>query len=206
MITSPLEYISNLNIVNSNPPQYIALDTGEVICNIDTKLRTVDAPGFIGVTQDHAAETIYFSVDRYVGYMDLANTCCIIWYINAAGKAYNYHVPFFDIYTYQNERKIVFPWNLEAPVFEKEGPVSFAIQFFTIGDILNNDGEAESVFTYNLNTLPAVTMVKQSMEVNDLNSDYLLKATEASQLRAEVAQLKEDVNKEVKQIYWTMLD
>jgi hypothetical protein len=41
-------------------------------------------------------------------------------------------------------------------------------------------------------------MVKQSMEVNDLNSDYLLKATEASQLRAEVAQLKEDVNKEVK--------
>ena len=73
MVTTPLEYYSNLNLVlNENPPIYALLPNAEKIYNIDLNTRIIDAPEFLGVNKDHKAETIYFIVDRYNDYMDLS--------------------------------------------------------------------------------------------------------------------------------------
>jgi hypothetical protein len=59
------------------------------------------APTFLSVERDHNAETIYFLVNRYYGYKDLATTSCVIEYINAAGEGGFYIVPFYDVTSYQ---------------------------------------------------------------------------------------------------------
>ena len=56
----------------------IQMSGRETIYDINLDTRIIDSPKFIGVEKDHAAETIYFKVDRYYDYMDLANTICII--------------------------------------------------------------------------------------------------------------------------------
>jgi hypothetical protein len=64
--------------------------------------------------------------------MDLATTCCIIYYISADHKCRIYTVPFYDVYTYADKKKMLLPWCLDKTVAIKEGVVEFAIQFFKI--------------------------------------------------------------------------
>ena len=101
MITTYEEYNSSLHLVNNaNPPIYAMLPSAENIYNIDASTREVDAPKFLSVEKDHKSETVYFIVDRFVDYMDLATTCCAITYTNVnAGISRINHVPFYDIYT-----------------------------------------------------------------------------------------------------------
>jgi hypothetical protein len=87
-------------------------------------------------------------------------------------------VPFYDIYTYAKEGKMLLPWNLDANVLESKGPVQFAIRFYKIGTFINDNGATEKVLVYNLNTLPATSVVKEGMEVSKFeNTSYLLTAT-----------------------------
>lgn len=141
MITTPLEYYSKLNLIlNENPPLHALLPKAENIYNIDLNTRTIDAPKFLGVNRDHKSETIYFIVDRYADYMDLSQTCCMITYINAASpqrEARHYCVPFYDIYTYAREDKMLIPWNLDATVLAFAGTVEFSISFYKISEVDN---------------------------------------------------------------------
>jgi hypothetical protein len=131
MITTAEQYNSYLNIIhNTNPPTHVALPTADNIYNIDIKTREIDAPLFLGLEKDHVSETIYFIIDRYADYMDLASTSCIISYINADGESYLYAIPFYDIYTYASINKMIIPWNLTNSVTKKPGTVKFAITFF----------------------------------------------------------------------------
>jgi hypothetical protein len=180
MITTYDEYNSHLHLINNaNPPVYAMLPSAENIYNIDASTREVDAPQFLSVERDHKSETIYFIVDRFVDYMDLATTCCIITYTNvAANHSRIYHVPFYDIYTYANEKKMLLPWCLDANVAIKKGKVKFAIQFYKVGEMLDEEtGELKKVLTYSLNTLPAESQVLQGMEVKNMNSSYLLNSS-----------------------------
>lgn len=128
MITTAEQYNANLHLIhNSNPPIYAALPNADNIYNIDLEERTVNAPEILGVELDHVAETLYFIVDRNAGYVDLATTSCLITYTNALGKTRFYIVPFYDIYTYKDVDKMVFPWCLDANVLEAPGMVEFSI-------------------------------------------------------------------------------
>lgn len=206
MVTTAQEYFSNLDILqNVNQPAYALLPSAENIYRINVKSRTVEAPEFLSVEKDYKSETIYFSVDRYVNYMDLAQTCCIIQYrnINSEKGTRFYPVPFFDIYKFADQNKIVFPWCLDAHVTETPGPVEFSIQFFRIGEKLNSRNEAVKVLTYNLNTLPARSEVLRGLREVQLEEteDYYLQSTQYAQLANAIMRLGD-----MQQLCWTILD
>jgi hypothetical protein len=56
-------------------------------------------------------------------------------------------VPFYDVETLGNEKKVIIPWCIQGAATEKEGTVKFAICFYSV----NLDHEV----TYCLNTLVA---------------------------------------------------
>ena len=205
MITTYEAYNSSLHLVNNaNPPLYATLPSAENIYNVDASTREIDAPRFLSVEKDHKSETIYFIIDRYVDYMDLATTCCVVTYTNlAANISRIYHVPFYDIYTYAKEQKMILPWCLDANVAQKKGKVEFALQFYKVGEIPDeNNGGTKKVLTYSLNTLPAKSEVLASMEVKKMDSSYLLNASQYQDLDDRLKRL-EDPNLAV---YWTILD
>jgi hypothetical protein len=128
MITTAEQYNANLHLIyNVNPPIYATLPTADNIYNIDINTREIDAPRFLAVEKDNISETIYFIVDRYADYMDLATTCCVITYTNAAKNTRTYAVPFYDIYTFGDNKKMIIPWCLDAGVTEAPGVVEFAL-------------------------------------------------------------------------------
>ena len=204
MITTPEEYNSHLALIqNANPPIYALLPSIEQVYNIDLQSRIIEAPKFISVKQDHKAETIYFIVDRYNGYMDLASTSCLIHYQNALGEGRYYMVPFYDIYTKEDENKIIFPWCVDACLTKQTGNITFSFQFFKMGEpILNPEtNEMQPVLLYNFNTLPAITKVLQGFNVQaTVNDSYFLLGTQAQELQSQIDQIKR-----WNQVYWTVL-
>ena len=201
MVTTALEYYSKLNLVlNENPPTYAILPSAENIYNIDLNTRVVDAPTFLGIEKDHKSETIYFIVDRYSDYIDLATTSCLIQYVNAKKESRVYMVPFYDIYTYAQEGKMLIPWCLDATVAAYAGPVEFSIQFYKVGEIIDSNGIAEKILTYSLNTLPASSKVLEGMEIKQLDSKYLLTADQFKILQEQIDKINimQDIN-------WTIL-
>ena len=111
MITTPKEYYSYLHrLQTENPPSLaVLLPSEEKIYNIDLNTRRIETPEFLSVEKDHHSETVYFEVNRYFDNFDLAQTVCLIQYINAAGEGRVYPVPFFDVDTKAPENKMLFP-------------------------------------------------------------------------------------------------
>lgn len=84
MIATAQEYYNTIDrLQNIKPPAYALLPVTQKVYAIDVNARTVEAPEFVSVEKDHLAEVIYFSIDRFVDYMDLVNTSCMIIYNNA---------------------------------------------------------------------------------------------------------------------------
>lgn len=203
MITTPQEYLANLDILQSvKQPTHALLPAAETIYNIDVNSRIIEAPEFVSVERDHKSETLYFAVDRFVDYMDLASTCCIIQYKNAKKKTRYYAVPFYDIYKLADKKKIVFPWCLDGNTTEATGSISFAIQFFKIGERLKDDNTPEVYLTYSLNTQVANSKILKGMEEQQLSAvdEYYLKATQYQELASRIQNL-EQFNK----VYWTIV-
>lgn len=72
-ITTQIEYPANLDILqNVNQPAYALLSAAEKIYDINIDNRTISNQNIVVVEKDHKSKTIYFSVDRFVDYMDLA--------------------------------------------------------------------------------------------------------------------------------------
>ena len=207
MITTAEQYNANLHLINNiNPPTYATLPTADNIYNIDVNTREIDAPRFLAVEKDNISETIYFIIDRYADYMDLATTSCIITYTNAAGKSRIYTVPFYDIYSYASEKKIILPWCLDIGVAEAPGEVEFAIQFFKVGEVLNPETNGmEKVVQYSLNTLPAKSKVLVGMTVKELEESYKLAPNQFNQLLDEIHKI-ERYQQDKYSVYWTILD
>ena len=126
----------------------------EELIPIDLNERKIKVPkSFIIVSQDHSAETLYFTFDRYFDGMDLSNTCCIIQFQNAKGEAYYYVVPYMDITTDNVNQKIIMPWVIQNAATKYAGTVKFAIKFFSLN--------AAGHLMYELNTLVAEAIVEQ---------------------------------------------
>ena len=127
------------------------------------------------MSDDHRAETIYFTVDRYFDHIDLATTVCVVQYINAAGEGRVYAVPFYDIETFSGHRgsknegddmpKILFPWCIEGEATKEAGDVQYSVRFYKIN-------EGGKFFQYNLNTLPVTSKVLHGMDVITESEDY----------------------------------
>ena len=212
-ITTEKEYFSNLNLLyNINQPAYALLPTADQIYRIDLKTRKVNAPSILSIEQDHKSEVIYFEVDRFADFMDLAQTCCVIKYNvqrkiknELVKRSYIYPVPFFDIYKKLNEKKLVFPWVLDASVTATPGTVEFSIQFYKIGTRIKDDGQAELIYTYSLNTLPVQSKVEKGIYEYEITveQEQKLLAGQFEGLWSAVNSIQQSgVNA---QLYWTVL-
>lgn len=206
MVVTAEEYNKNLSLLlNANAPVFAQLPAVENIYNISAVTREIDSPSFISVEKDHKSETLYFVIDRYIGYMDLASTSCIITYRNEEAKIARYYcVPFYDIYTFSKEKKILIPWCIDAAVAAKAGKVTYSFQFFKISETKDENGQPIKVISYSLNTQPGTSKIKQGMEIDEeeMNTDYLLKATQYQELKSNIDVLSE----KVKGVYWTILE
>lgn len=176
MIVPAEEYYQNLIQINDTNKPILAnlLPSDEKIYNIDLNTRKVEVPQYLSVKKDHRAETVYFTVDRYYDNMDLSSTVCLIQYINDGVKketgiedlGHFYLVPFYDITTFKEEKKILFPWQIGGPATAAAGTVNFSFRFF----ILN----AENQYLYSLNTLEATSKVLYGMDITDKENENLI--------------------------------
>ena len=163
MITSPLDYYNTITqIKDKNKPHYaILLPTDETIYEVDLSTRKVEAPKFLSLQSDNYAETIYFKIDRFYDNMDLADTVCSIQYQNSSIKddeGRMYLVPFFDITTYKEEKKILFPWQISGEVARAPGNITFSIRFFKLNDL--------GQYIYEINTLPATSKILAGLDLD----------------------------------------
>lgn len=174
-------------IQESSPPQIIYLPKNETQerYSIDLTTRTIKSPQFLSVLKDHRSETVYFEMDRYYDYMDLATTTCIIYYITPDQQSHIYVVPFYDIeaanevmYDKDNNsyihRKIVFPWLIDGAATQFSGTIEYCIQFFKI------DSETKEVL-YQLTTQSTKSQIlhgldPSSQEYGDISMDDDLSA------------------------------
>ena len=119
MITSAQEYLANLQKIRDENlhTEPLVIPADELIYNVDLNARTIDTPVYLSTETDHIAETVFFAVDRYYETHDLAQSTCIIQYINAKNESYVYVVPVFDLETYADEGKILIPWVIHLYAF-----------------------------------------------------------------------------------------
>ena len=199
MITSAEEYLVKSHLLTSGNPLRVALQMpeNEPLYNIDLNTRVIEAPSFIGASNDHNAEFIYFCMDRYYENMDMSTTVGLIQYINKNAKlptgakdpGHAYFIPYYDISKMPN--KIIFPWLVGGPATAAAGPVEFSIRFYEIDP-------NEKEFSFKLSTLPATTQVLQTMNVIDPNDENIMAPpTEFERLIADVKELKDEWG-----LYW----
>ena len=194
MIVNSEEYYDLLQHINDyNPPRVVPLHPGSIIMDIDLNSRTIDAPTYLSVQDDHLAETVYFRVDRFYENQDLINTVGIIQYVNAKGDGYIYPIPYYDLITEKENNKILFPWCIEGHVTEKAGNVEFSIKFY---EIENKE------INYILNTKPAISKVINGLNTEAIknNGDYQYLLSIADELIADIENLKRQ------DLYWIVLD
>lgn len=147
----------------------------EEIIPIDLNTREIKVPkSFIIVTQDHSAETLYFTFNRFFDNMDLNNTVCVIQYKNGNNEEYYYPVPYYDVDTDAINQKIIIPWVIQNSVTAYAGTVKFSMKFFKC--------DASGKLLYELNTLPANAIVQEgqkgtlgevSRDTVDLDNSFL---------------------------------
>ena len=152
--------MADINVPPISEDIYI-LPTEDKIFEIDLNERTIITPTFLSVQDEHKAETIYFLVDRYYEHKDLAMVPCIIEYITAAGEPGIYPVHFYDILTYQAEKKMIIPWRIEGNVTNTPGPVQFALRFY--------EEDENKKIIYKLKTKIATAQVLRGMDKSIVN-------------------------------------
>lgn len=160
MRTDAKEYMEMLReIQNSNSSSFTSLPTTEPRFIIDTNTREINVPpefSFLGVQNDHKAETIYFEIDRYFDNEDLANHTCVIQFINGANEGI-YPVTELDVDTIDG--KIIFGWQIYNDSTQNVGDVSFSVRFYS----LREEGNG---FEYNFNTLPSSSRILETLNVD----------------------------------------
>lgn len=196
MITPTDEYLSLLAQIQDHnfPVQAILAPSEEHIHEVDLATRSISMPQFLSVEADHKSETIYFRVDRFFDYMDLARTACVIQYINARGESHFYPVPFYDCITENEDNKMLVPWNIDGSATVASGTVQFNIRFYLI-----ENGK----FIYNLTTKAVSAKVLHGMGTAFKPEDYEIALDKYLQIQFALKELNERV---VAQLYWLTPD
>lgn len=154
MITSAKEYLARLQeIRNANLHlEVLNIPADEDVYNIDLDARVIDTPKFLSTETDHTAETVFFCVDRYFETFDLADSTCIIQYINAKGEKYVYVVPVYDVESYAEYGKMLIPWVIQGHATAASGTIQYAVRFYKLTKIEGLNGENTYDFDYIINT------------------------------------------------------
>lgn len=160
MITEPNEFMQRLQeLQDSSSVTYSTLPSDEPRFIIDANSRTIKIPPefqFLGVKNDHKAETIYFEIDRYFDSEDLSTHTCVVQFENKSGEGGIYPVTIMD--TESVDGKIIFGWKIMSDATTIVGDIIFSVRFYSLDNY---------VFTYNFNTLPAKSVILDTLNVDD---------------------------------------
>lgn len=190
------EYLSQLYIIQSqNPPSLVLFPETKRIYDIDLNTRTIDAPQMLSVSNDHKAETIYFRVDRFHDYMDLSNTVCVIQYVTPNNEVFVYPVPFYDVVTEKQNKKMILPWCIDGLATKYKGTVQYSVRFYRLEE---KDQEYKLIF--NLSTQVAASEVLEGMQVSELSKDFDISVERYEQILQEIDKIKREG------VYWDILD
>lgn len=170
MITSSEEYMKRLDDIQNQTgnPELVMLPGDEPRFIIDANSRIITIPDsftFLGVLNDHNAETVYFEIDRYYDQMDLSTQTCIVQFesVSSSGTKISegfYPVSKLDVDTVPN--KIIFGWEIQNDATAYAGNVFFSVRFYS-----TKKGEDGIVFVYNFNTTAVSLPVKDSLNTAD---------------------------------------
>lgn len=209
MITSAQEYLSHLQDIRNEHlhTEVLQIPSDELVYAVDLNARTVDTPIFLSTETDHVAETVFFSVDRYYETWDLANSTCVIQYINANDEAFVYVVPVYDLETYAEEGKMLVPWVIQGHATAAPGVIKYALRFYHVNKIETLEG-TKYEFDYIINT-----QVAQSKILQGFGDTYLENATSALEEVASPGEwevifndMKDMINSGELSLYWRVLD
>ena len=190
------EYLSQLYIIQSqNPPSLVLFPETKRIYDIDLNTRTIDARQMLSVSNDHKAETIYFRVDRFHDYMDLSNTVCVIQYVTPNNEVFVYPVPFYDVVTEKQNKKMILPWCIDGLATKYKGMVEYSVRFYRLEE---KDQEYKLIF--NLSTQVAASEVLEGMQVSELSKDFDISVERYEQILQEIDKIKREG------VYWDILD
>lgn len=161
-VTTPEEYYSKMN-AEQDPnafSTYIRLPANEPIYEINLADRTVAAPEFLSVENDHDAEILWFKTNRFYENFDLLRATVWIEYKTANNKFYYSSKPIVYLAEF-GENTILIPWPISRDVAQSAGTVEFAFEFFELS-------EDKSKYYFILNTRPAKSKILAGMYVDPL--------------------------------------
>lgn len=162
MITEPSEFRQRLlEIQDSTEVTYTTLPSDEPRFIIDANSRTITIPPefqFLGVKNDHNAETIYFEIDRYFDDEDLSKHACVVQFSNKNNSNDGGIYPVTTMDTTSVDGKIIFGWEIKSDVTSLVGDIYFSVRFYSIDS-------TDYIFTYNFNTLTAKSVILATLDV-----------------------------------------
>ena len=164
MVTEPSEFRQRLlEIQNSVDVVYTTLPSDEPRFIIDANSRTITIPvefQFLGVKNDHNAETIYFEIDRYFDDEDLSQHTCVIQFANKNNSDDGGIYPVTTMDTTSVDGKIIFGWEIKSDATSIVGDIYFSVRFYSINS-------TDYIFTYNFNTLTAKSSILDTHNVDN---------------------------------------
>lgn len=160
MITEPSEFMQQLQAIqDSTSVTYSTLPSDEPRFIIDANTRSITIPPefqFLGVKNDHKAETVYFEIDRYFDTVDLSTHTCVVQFSNSSNSGL-YPVTVMDTETVDG--KIIFGWEIMNDVTAIVGNINFSVRFYSVDE--------NSQFIYNFNTLTANSVILDTLDVDN---------------------------------------
>lgn len=164
MVTEPEEFRQRLlEIQNSVNIVYTTLPSDEPRFIIDANSRSITIPPefqFLGVKNDHNAETIYFEIDRYFDDEDLSQHTCVVQFSNKNNSDDGGIYPVTTMDTTSVDGKIIFGWEIKSDATSLVGDIYFSVRFYSINS-------TDYVFTYNFNTLTAKSVILDTLDVDN---------------------------------------
>lgn len=163
----------------------IIVPSNILLYNVNLDTREIEAPEYLSVQHEHAAETVYFLVDRYYDNMDLAQTTCVVQYVTPDDEGYIYAVPFCDTITFSGgikdedgkiideQPKIIIPWCISGSATKLSGTVKYVLRFYKIDEASvvgeNNEYDpSKAEFSYSLSTKPASSKVMHGLPIDGI--------------------------------------
>lgn len=150
----------------------LPLDEGLLSIDANTRVITIP-PQFVStvVQNDSLAETIVFTVDRFIENIDLANVnnVYVQWTAaNTQGKVVTESATRIDLLKLRDikDEKVKFGWPITKEITKVPGKITFSVVFF----MTKEGGNAGPVFR--LNTLPATFEVKPALQP-EINTTFV---------------------------------
>lgn len=160
------QYFNYIEIIKHSGRKYhfllsLPLDEGELEINANTRLITIPRDFVSTIVQnDSLAETIVFTMDRFVENVDLGNVDRIYVQWTAPGQEGRREEATLIELKDTDASKIKFGWPISKEITKFPGQVQFSVVF--IIDDPNNPGQ----ILYRLNTLPNAFEVRPALQPN----------------------------------------